>query len=266
MMLGVGVGGAVSAYLGVAMRSVDPAIPFALSSMTLFATTWGLIWIERALMRSEQDHPGASDSAAPAPVRPRLLTASNAAFLLSAVLLGLGYQVHVFFNAVPQYLRYASNAELDHLLPIFWIGFNLLSLPLAALTPRWGGTRILLLAAALGAIGSVIAGLAPSLTATIVGQLLIGGAWGTVMFAGLATAFELGRTGREGATSGLWFSTQSLAAFLRLGIVVTQLHHVPDFTIATAWIAPGIWLMAALLLAGLLLRLASWQRSMATKL
>jgi hypothetical protein len=251
-LVGVGVGGAVSPFLGTALRNLDPRIPFAISSATLLATTIGLIWVERALMRSQADgwKIAATDAVPP------LVTPPNAVFFLSTALLGLGFQAHIAFNSTPQYLRYASQADLEYLLPIFWIGFNLLSLPVSALTPRWGSARVMAAAALLGAIGAGLAAMAPDLSVTVIGQALAGGAWGTIFFAGMATALTLGRTGREGATSGLWFSTLAVAAFLRISIVAIQFDRSPGFQVLTTWGAPLLWLAAALALARL-----AWQVS-----
>jgi predicted MFS family arabinose efflux permease len=244
-LVGMGVGGATSSYLGAALRNLDPRIPFALSSATLFITAAGLVWVEQALMRNAR-----TDETAPAPPPP-VVTRPYTVFLGGTILLALGFQAHIAFNSIPQYLRYASPQDLDKLLPIFWVGFNLLSLPASALVPRWGGPRVMAGAAVLGAAGTMLAANAPDLITTIVGQALAGGAWGTVFVAGLATALQLGRSGSEGSTSGLWFSTQSLAAFLRILLIATQINQSPDFQLLTTWAAPALWLAAAGALAGL---------------
>jgi MFS family permease len=255
-LVGVGVGGAISPYLGVTLRNVDPRIPFAISSATLLVTTIGLIWVERALMRAA----AAGWQEARVDEIPPLVTPPNAAFFLATTLLALGFQAHIAFNSIPQYLRYAAPADLDYLLPIFWVGFNLLSLPVAALTPRWGGVRVMMVAAVLGAVGALIAGLAPDLSFTVIGQALAGGAWGTIFFAGISTALILGRTGREGATSGLWFSTLAAAAFMRISIVAVQFDRAVGFQFLATWAPPLLWAAAALVLARL-----AWQMSTASR-
>jgi hypothetical protein len=255
-LVGVGVGGAISPYLGVTLRNMDPRIPFAISSATLLVTTIGLIWVERALIRAE----AAGWLEATPEVPPPLVTPPNAVFFLSTTLLALGFQAHIAFNSSAQYLRYAAPADLDYLLPIFWVGFNLLSLPVSALTPRWGGARVMAAAAVVGAIGAGLAAVAPNLTLTVIGQALAGGAWGTIFFAGMATALTLGRSGREGATSGLWFSTLAAAAFLRISIVAVQFDRSAVFPLLAAWAPPLLWLAAALVLARL-----AWQVTTANR-
>ena len=49
MLTGLAVGGAIAPYLGLTLKSVDPRLPFAVSSIALLATTAGLVWVERAL-------------------------------------------------------------------------------------------------------------------------------------------------------------------------------------------------------------------------
>ncbi len=254
---GLSVGNAASAYLGVALRNQDPRLPFAVSSVTLFAVTIGLIWVERTLQaRREIGGAGVADreSLAADHALPPLATPASTAFLAAAALLSLGFQANIAFNAIPQYLRYAQPSDLDYLLPLFWVGFNITTFPAAALAPRWGGARVLVLASALGGLGTLLAALSPNLVGTMLGQIMVGGGWGAVLMAGLATALHLGRTGREGAISGLWFSTQSIAAFLRIGVVALQLDRAPNFPDLTRWAAPILWLGAGVVLAGL-----AWQ-------
>ncbi|MBM2812994.1 MAG: Major facilitator superfamily 1 [Chloroflexi bacterium] len=244
VFVGVSVAAALSSYIGVTLRNTDPRLPFGVSSVTLFLVTVGMVWMERSLDRSKPVAVPVAEK------RGGLLAAPGSGlFLTGVVLLALGFQAHIAFNSIPQYLRFATPADFDTLLPIFWVGFNILSLPAAALTPRWGGPRVLACAAILGAIGTAIAATAPNLGMTILGQALAGGAWGSILTAGLSTALFLGRTGREGATSGLWFSTQSLAAALRIGIVVAQVDAAPEFSALSAWAPPLLWSGAAIVLA-----------------
>ena len=248
---GLSVGNAISAYLGVTLRNTDPRLPFAVSSVTLFAVTVGLIWVERALQAKavKAGEPGAV-VASREPVPP-IATPANLAFVLAAALLSLGFQANIAFNAIPQYLRYATPQDLDFLLPLFWVGFNITTFPTAAITPRWGAARVLVLASALGGLGTLVAGLSPNLAGTIAGQIMVGGGWGAVLMAGLSTSLYLGRVGREGAIAGLWFSAQSIAAMLRIAVVALQLDRAPSFPDATSWAAPLLWLGAAVVLIGI---------------
>ena len=57
-LLGLGVAAAISPYLTIALRDIDPRLPFVASSVGLALATMGIIWAERKL---------AADTAAAAP-------------------------------------------------------------------------------------------------------------------------------------------------------------------------------------------------------
>lgn len=65
------------------------------------------------------------------------------AFLAAVALAALGFQVHFALNSAPDYLRFAQPADLERLMPVFWIGFNLAMPPLGWLIRRWGEFRML---------------------------------------------------------------------------------------------------------------------------
>jgi hypothetical protein len=123
-----------------------------------------------------------------------------------------------------------------------------LSLPVFAATPRWGGLRVMACAAVLGIVGTFLAATATGLTQTIVGQIMAGGAWGALMTSGLSSALGFGRRGREGAVSGLWFSAFSLASFLRISFVVAQMDRQPGFSDVTPFAPTVLWGGAAIIL------------------
>ncbi len=263
-LVGLSVASAVAPYLGLALRDVDPRLPFALSSLTLLATTVGLLRVERALRSSiasagrpsplpEPGRLGGTDGApsgttAP-PSPPGKAARLLGAFAVATAILALGFQAQSSFNAAAQYLRFASPADLPLLLPIFWIGFSLFSLPASRLTARAGELAVMAWAAGLGTIGLLVAALAPNLALTIVAQLVAGGAWGCVLTAGLAAAVDLGRVGREGGVLGLWFSVQAVAAVLRLALVAGALDKAPPLAALLPWAPPALWLAGAVVLA-----------------
>src|SRR5688572_12872978 len=53
VLTGTAVASAVAPYLGIALRGVDPKLPFLLSTLTLVATVAGLVLVERRGVRSE---------------------------------------------------------------------------------------------------------------------------------------------------------------------------------------------------------------------
>jgi hypothetical protein len=256
VFIGVSLAACTSSYIGVTLRDVDPRLPFAISSVTLFVVTVGVIWMERALERAPTVRPAdaqATERATPGrqPVPPL--------FYVATVLLSFGFQANIAFAAFAQYGRF--HADLDYVLPLFWVGFNLMSFPASALTPRWGGPQTMALGAGMGVLGTIVGALSPNLPLTIVGQMLAGGSWGVLFTAGLSTSLWLGRTGREGTTSGLWFSMQSMAAFMRIGVVVSQLDRAPNFEALANTAPPFFWLAGALLLAAL-----AWQTATQSRL
>jgi Na+/melibiose symporter-like transporter len=247
VFIGVSLAACTSSYIGVALRNVDPRLPFAISSVTLFVVTVGVVWLERALERVPAPDP-AQEAQSSTAAQVREARYIPPLFYFATAILALGFQANIAFAVFAQYARFDAN--LDYVLPLFWVAFNLMSFPATALTPRWGGPMVMALGAGLGVLGTVIATFAPNLPLTILGQMLAGGSWGVLFTAGLSTAVWLGRTGHEGSSLGLWFSMQSVATFLRIGIVMSQLDRTPRFEELAFWLAPICWLVGGALLAG----------------
>ena len=149
---GLALGGAISPYLGVALRDIDPRLPFALSSIVLLVTTAGLIWVERALAQSPDAPP------ADVPKAPVHGSAGAMLFFAAMAIAALGFQLHFFVNSAPGYLRFARPGDLDMLMPVFWIGFNIAMFPAAALTRRHGALHVM------GAGGGVRRGPSPAVS------------------------------------------------------------------------------------------------------
>ncbi|HEY3230168.1 MAG TPA: hypothetical protein VGJ87_13180, partial [Roseiflexaceae bacterium] len=256
-VMGLALASILTPYLTATLRNLDPRLPFALSSVSLLVTAAGLIWVERWIAQqppvvepagelgqetATQDASGANQEArALAQASTRLLTL----FLSGGALLFLGYQAFSSFATAPQYLRYAPSEDLDWLFPVFWISFNIVTFPASVLATRIGPVRLMGLSAALGAIGALVATLAPDLSVTIAGQLISGAAWGGVLMAGFAAAVGFGREGREGLSLGTWFSVQAVATLARMGIVAANLNRDPDFLAAVSWVPPILWLCGA---------------------
>src|SRR5437762_2189522 len=128
VLTGTAVASALAPYLGVALRGVDPRVPFILSTLTLLAAVAVLMIAERRAPDPPQEAPPATTP------RPGLL-------FLALLLLAVGFQVHFALNSAPLYLKVAPQAQLPYLMPVFWIGFNLLMFPAAALVKRVGMTE-----------------------------------------------------------------------------------------------------------------------------
>jgi MFS family permease len=247
MLVGLAAGGALSHYLGIALKNVDPRLPFALSSLTLLAATAGIVHVERRLGR-------ARTAAAAPPEVPHVLTARHAAYLSGILLLALGFQVHSSLNSTAQYLRLATRADLEWLLPLFWIGFGVAMMPGSALARRWGALPVMAVAAAIGTLATAAAARAPSLDALIAAQLVAGGAWGSMLMAAFASAPAFGRSGREGFALGSMFAMLALATLARIAAVLAGVPADPARAAVLAWLPPLCWAGGAVLIAALAAR------------
>lgn len=247
-LLGMGIAGAAAPYLTVSLRGVDPRLPFALSSIALIVAVSAMLWAEK--------HLAGAAAVAPPPhvVAKKPVGAGVALFFCAVALLGLGFQVHFALNSAPLYLRFAKPAELDHLMPVFWIGFNLLIFPACRANERHGGTVVMAAGAVLGALASALAATAPSLEMLLALQFLAGGAWAAVLMSALAAAIAIGHVGREGAASGGLFALLAIATFTRMGLVAAQLNQDPVVSALLVWLPGLAWLVAGLLLTWLALR------------
>ena len=241
-LFGMGAAGAVAPYLTAALRDAEPRLPFVLSSIAVAVAAWALGWAERNLALAGQEQ----SSLAPAVRIP------IPAFLLVVVLAGLGFQVHFSLNSAPQYLRFAKPADLEYLMPVFWIGFNLCVLPLTLAIRRYGEFRVLAAGAAAGAAAAVFATLSGSLGILVAARFAAGAAWGAVMFGAFGAALALGHTGREGFASGGMFSMFALAAVARIAVVALALNQDEGFRALLAYAPAAIWAAAAVLIAAMI--------------
>ncbi len=250
-MLGYGLAGAVSPYLGVVLRNEDPRLPFVISGIVLLLTTLALSKVERGIA----DEPAAT---APAPRKP--LGTVPVFFIASMLILSLGYQLHFSINSVPFYLRFAQAAELQWLQPVFWIGFNIAMFPASVVVKHRGGLIVMGAAGLLGALAVLGAEFAGNLHILIVAQFFAGAAWGCMLMAAVSAALAIGETGAEGKVVGLVFSALALATFARMAAVAGGLQKMPDYAPLLQWTPIACWAVAG---AGLLVIAASRLRAAA---
>ena len=245
-MLGYGLAGAVSPYLGVWLRNHDPRLPFVISGMVLLLTALGLSRVERGLVQE------------PAPTKPaepaKPLGAISMFFIASMVILSLGYQLHFAINSAPFFLRFAVPDQLPWLMPVFWIGFNIAMFPASAIVKHRGGLIVMGAAGLLGALAVLVAEVAGSLNVLIAAQFLAGAAWGCMLMSAVSAALAIGETGAEGKVTGLVFSALALATFARMAAVAAGLQKLPDFAPLLHWAPVACWSVAG---AGLLVIAAS---------
>jgi hypothetical protein len=240
-MLGYGLAGAVSPYLGVVLRDLDPKLPFIISSAVLLLTTLGLSRVERDL---------ASDAA---PVKqvapPKPLGTVPIIFIAAMVLLSLGYQLHFSINSAPSYLRFVKPVDLQWLMPVFWIGFNIAMFPASLVVKHRGGLIVMGAAGLLGAVAVLAADFASGLQMLIAAQFIAGAAWGCMLMSAVSAALAIGHTGAEGKVTGLLFSALALATFARMAAVAGGLQKLPDYAPLLHWAPVACWSVAG---AGLL--------------
>jgi MFS family permease len=253
-MLGNGVAAALAPYLGVALKSIDPRLPFALASIVLMLVTLGMIAAERSLAAAPKPAPTA------APVRSfGSMTKPAVVFALAMIALALGYQMHFALQSAPLFLRFTQAPQLQWLMPVFWIGFNISMFPAGLITNRLGGWRVMGAAALIGALAIIGAHLAQGLGQMVVAQFLAGAAWGAILMSAFTVAFAIGENGGEGRMSGLLFSALALATLGRMAVVATGFNADPALQAFLQWLPTLCWGVAgAALLYLAALRVKGW--------
>lgn len=244
-MLGYGLAGAVSPYLGVVLKNHDPRWPFVMSGVVLLLTTLALAKVERDIAEEAPAKPAE-------PAKP--LSAIPIFFIGSMLILSLGYQLHFSINSTPFYLRFAQAADLQWLMPVFWIGFNIAMFPASVVVKHRGGLIVMGAAGLLGALAVIGAELAGNLNVMIVAQFFAGAAWGCMLMAAVSAALAIGETGAEGKVVGLVFSALALATFARMAAVAGGLQKLPEYAPLLQWAPVACWAVAG---AGLLVIAAS---------
>jgi hypothetical protein len=243
-MLGYGIAGALAPYLAVSLRNVDPRWPFALASVALVLTTLGMIAAERRLAQAPPEKPAEA-----APRAFGTLTRPALVFGLAMVVLAIGYQVHFALESAPMFLRFAKPADLEWLMPVFWIGFNITMFPASILTKRFGGYVVMGGAGLIGALAILAAHFAGSLGMVAAAQFAAGAAWGAILMSAFTVAFAIGQNGAEGRMSGLLFSALALATLARMAAVASGMNADAAWKPLLQWLPVLCWALAG---AGLL--------------
>jgi Na+/melibiose symporter-like transporter len=240
-MLGLGVANAASPFIGLGLRGIDPRVPFALASVALAAVTFGLVAAERALARS-----GTRQSKAVTNGGDDARRAPTSLVLVAVGVAALAFQIHVFIDSAPLYLRHAVPNDLPFLSPTFWIGFNLALLMFTWAARHWPAARVMVGATILAAAAAAAARLAPSLPLLIAAQCIAGAGWAGAMVA--AFAWAIGRGASAGRFAGALSSLLALATLLRMASVGAGWPQAPDLHDAIAWWPATGWLIASAVL------------------
>jgi MFS family permease len=246
VLLGYGLAGAVSPYLGAVLRDHDPRLPFAISSVVLLLTALPLSKVESA------------GAALALRVRPPTTAKPPGTFLVifvaTMIMLALGYQLHFSINSEPFYLRFAKPADLPWLMPVFWIGFNIAMFPASKVMKHRGGLIVMGVAGLCGAVAVLMAETAGSLTTLIVAQFIAGSAWGCMLMSAVSAALAIGAPGAVGRVTGFVFSALALATFARMSAVAGGLQKLPDYAPLLHWAPVACWSVAG---AGLMVIIAA---------
>ncbi len=223
------------------LRDVDARLPFIISSIVLLLTALGLSRVEL----DAAHHATSAPSRRPA----KPLGRTSIIFIATMVILALGYQLHFSINSAPFYLRFAKPDDLQWLMPVFWIGFNIAMFPASKVVKHRGGLVVMGAAGLLGAAAVLIAEIAGTLNILIVAQFIAGAAWGCMLMSAVSAALAIGSTGAEGKVTGLVFSALALGTFARMAAVAGGLQRLPDYASLLHWAPVACWAVAG---AGLL--------------
>jgi MFS family permease len=167
--------------------------------------------------------------------------------------------MHFALQSAPLFLRFTQAPQLQWLMPVFWIGFNISMFPAGLLTNRLGGYRVMGGGALIGALAFVGAHLAQGLGLMVVAQFLAGAAWGAILMSAFTIAFAIGENGGEGRMSGLLFSALALATLARMAVVATGFNADPALQAFLTWMPTVCWGVAgAALLYLAALRVKGW--------
>ena len=235
MLLGYGVAGAVSPYLGAVLLKTDARLPFIISSAVLLLTALGLSMVERGI--AAEAPAGQAPSARPFGLVPLI-------FIVAMIALALGYQLHFSINSGPIYLRFAKPDDLQWLMPVFWVGFNIAMFPASAIVKHRGGLLVMGAGGLFGAVAILVAELAGDLSTLVIAQFVAGSAWGCMLMSAVSAALAIGHTGAEGKVTGLVFSALALATFARMAAVAGGLQKLPDYAPLLHWVPVACWSVA----------------------
>jgi MFS transporter len=236
VMLGYGLAGAVSPYLGAVLRDYDARMPFIIATIVLLITALGLSQVGPGL--------GQQSAQEGRQVKPVPLRGAPMLFIVATVILALGYQLHFSVNTEFFYLRVAKSADLQWLMPVFWIGFNIAMFPASVIVKHRGALIVMAVAGLLGAIAIVVTEITGALNVMVVAQFVAGAAWGCMMMSAISAALWIGMTGAQGKVTGLVFSALALATCARMSAVAGGLQKMPDYAPLVHWAPVACWLVA----------------------
>lgn len=209
---GMALASALSPFLGLWLKGVDPQLVFALSGLALL----GAVLV---LLRLAPVHPDVEADDGQQPV-------AFTNYLPLLAVLGLaasGFQVHAFVNAAPLYLLHVGKDSLPWLMPLLWLGFFATLLAVSALVKRFAAWPVVAAGLLLTALASYGAGLGGGLAGLIGLQLLTGAGWAMVFGGLMEQAGVDGRRGAEGLFMGSFFAVLAISSLARIALATQYL-------------------------------------------
>ena len=209
---GMALASALSPFLGLWLKGVDPQLVFALSGLALLGAVLVLLRLAPVPPDVEAD-----DGQQPV---------SFTSYLPLLAVLGLaafGFQVHAFVNAAPLYLLHVGKDSLPWLMPLLWLGFFAALLAVSALLKRFAAWPVVAAGLLLTALASYGAGLGGGLAGLIGLQLLTGAGWAMVLGGLMEQAGVDGSRGAEGLFMGSFFAVLAISSLARIALATQYL-------------------------------------------
>lgn len=233
---GYGLASAATPYVGLVLRDVDAELPFIISSVALLAAVIGLSSLEQR---------------APPQTRPETVSppglATLSLFAVAMAILAIGFELQMNIVVSPLLARVVGPNEVAWFSPLFWLGFNVVIVPVGLMSRRLGALTVTGAAAIVGAAAMTGMIVADAFMPLIVMHVIAGAAWGSIVSSAVAAALVIGRGVAEGVMAGLAYSALALGTFIRM-IVAAGLGMLDDVGMIS-WAPPMLWLIggAALL-------------------
>ena len=178
MTLGMAGAGMIAPWLGAQLKPLDPALPFALSSLALAALVLPLAAAERAAgLKADAIEAVAPRPPLPAPV-----------FFVLLLAAALGFQIFFNLGAAPAYLRHYSPGDLHWLMPMFWLGVAGGSVLASATAKRWPAEGVFAAGSLIAAAAALLFGMTTTPALLPLAQVLGGIGWGLALCKAFALA------------------------------------------------------------------------------
>lgn len=205
---GMALASALSPFLGLWLKGVDPQLVFALSGLALLGAVLVLLRLSPV-----STAPGNADDE-----QQPLAFATYLPLLAVLGLAVLGFQLHAFVNAAPLYLLYVGKDSLPWLMPLLWLGFFAALLSVSALVKRYAAWPVVAAGLLLTLLASYVAGLGGGLAGLICLQLLTGAGWAMVLGGLMEQAGVDGKRGAEGLFMGSFFAVMAISSLARIAL------------------------------------------------